>query len=33
MQVEGKIVSSIGPGLLCLVGVKDSDTPQDQEYM
>lgn len=33
VQVGGEIVSQIGPGLLCLIGVKDTDTAQDQEYM
>ena len=33
LQVDGTIVSSIGPGLLCLVGVKDTDQQGDAEYM
>ncbi|KAG6548413.1 hypothetical protein Mapa_009899 [Marchantia paleacea] len=33
VEVEGRIVSQIGPGLLVLVGVLDSDTDVDAEYM
>ena len=33
MQVDGEIVSRIGPGLLCLVGVKDGDTEKDADYI
>lgn len=33
VQVEGKLVSSIGPGLLCLIGIKTGDTEADQEFM
>ncbi|KAM7266069.1 hypothetical protein ACFE04_003752 [Oxalis oulophora] len=33
VEVEGKIVSEIGPGLLVLVGVHESDTESDAEYI
>jgi len=33
VQVEDKIVSQIGPGLLCLIGLKDGDTAGDAEFM
>jgi hypothetical protein len=33
IQVDGEVVSSIGPGLLCLIGVKDTDTQKDADYM
>lgn len=33
MQVEGKTISTIGPGLLCLVGVGRDDSAEDAEYM
>jgi len=33
VSVDGKIVSSIGNGLLCLVGIGHEDTPDDQEYI
>lgn len=33
VEVDGKLVSSIGPGLLCLIGVRDTDTVADQEYL
>ncbi|RWV93836.1 hypothetical protein GW17_00043680 [Ensete ventricosum] len=32
-QVEGRVVSEIGPGLLVLVGVHESDTDADADYM
>lgn len=32
-QVDGRLVSSIGPGLLCLIGVKESDTQADQDFL
>ncbi len=34
-QVDGQIVSNISTpgGLLCLIGIKDSDTEKDAEYM
>ena len=33
LQVDGQIVSSIGPGLLCLIGVRDGDEAKDAEFM
>ncbi|XP_023541323.1 D-aminoacyl-tRNA deacylase-like [Cucurbita pepo subsp. pepo] len=33
VEVDGRIVSEIGPGLLVLVGVHDSDTDSDAEYI
>lgn len=33
LQVEGRIVSEIGPGLLVLVGVHESDTDSDADYV
>ncbi len=33
IQVEGKVVSSIGPGLLCLIGLADGDGEADVEYI
>lgn len=33
LQVDGQVVSSIGPGLLCLVGVKETDTQKDVDYV
>ena len=32
-QVEGRVVSEIGAGLLVLVGLHDSDTDSDADYM
>ena len=33
-QVDGVLVSQIGPGLLCLVGISDGDTdPEAGAYM
>ncbi len=32
-QVEGKIVSEIGQGLVCFIGVEQNDTDADAEYM
>jgi len=32
-QVDGRIVSEIGPGLLVLVGVHESDSDSDADYM
>ena len=32
-QVEGRKVSEIGPGLLVLVGIHESDSDSDAEYM
>ena len=31
--MDGNIVSSIGPGLLCLIGLKGTDTMLDAEFM
>lgn len=33
LQVDGRIVSEIGPGLLVLVGLHESDTDADADYM
>jgi D-Tyr-tRNAtyr deacylase len=33
VQVEGRIVSEIGPGLLVLVGLHESDSDSDADYM
>lgn len=34
VQVDGSLVSQIGPGLLCLVGISDGDTdPEAAAYM
>ncbi|XVF87390.1 hypothetical protein PTKIN_Ptkin18bG0116300 [Pterospermum kingtungense] len=33
VEVEGRIVSEIGPGLLVLVGLHDSDTESDADYI
>ncbi|GAV87038.1 peroxidase domain-containing protein/Tyr_Deacylase domain-containing protein [Cephalotus follicularis] len=33
VDVEGRIVSEIGPGLLALVGIHDSDTDSDADYI
>uniref|UniRef100_A0A1D1ZIF6 D-aminoacyl-tRNA deacylase n=1 Tax=Anthurium amnicola TaxID=1678845 RepID=A0A1D1ZIF6_9ARAE len=33
VEVEGRIVSEIGPGLLVLVGLHDSDTEADADYI
>eukprot|EP00884_Botryococcus_braunii_P019168 jgi/Botrbrau1/5935/Bobra.0366s0109.1 len=33
VEVDGKIVSSIGPGLLCLVGIRAEDTEKDAEFI
>ncbi|KAL2931802.1 D-aminoacyl-tRNA deacylase [Bienertia sinuspersici] len=33
VEVEGKIVSEIGPGLLVLIGVHDSDSDADSNYI
>lgn len=32
-QVDGRIVSEIGPGLLVLVGLHESDSDSDADYM
>ena len=28
VEVEGEVVSSIGPGILCLIGLACDDTPK-----
>ncbi|XP_078174893.1 D-Tyr-tRNA(Tyr) deacylase family protein isoform X2 [Carex rostrata] len=33
VEVEGRIVSEIGPGLLVLVGIHESDTDSDADYI
>ena len=33
LSVSGEVVSSIGGGLMVLVGVTDSDTKKDMEYI
>ncbi|XP_057948638.1 uncharacterized protein LOC131144190 isoform X2 [Malania oleifera] len=33
VEVEGRTVSEIGPGLLVLVGIHDSDTDSDADYI
>ncbi|PRQ28898.1 putative D-aminoacyl-tRNA deacylase [Rosa chinensis] len=33
VEVEGRIVSTIGPGLLVLVGLHESDSGSDAEYI
>ncbi|XP_027189234.1 uncharacterized protein [Cicer arietinum] len=33
VEVEGRIVSEIGPGLLVLVGIHDSDSDSDADYI
>ena len=33
VAVDGEIVSSIGPGLLCLIGIADGDTESDADFM
>lgn len=33
VSVDGKIVSQIGPGLLCLIGVAEDDTDTDAEVL
>lgn len=33
VEVEGKIVGTIGPGLLVFLGVAPDDTPADAEYL
>ncbi|WRX27911.1 D-aminoacyl-tRNA deacylase DTD - like 1 [Theobroma cacao] len=33
VEVDGRIVSEIGPGLLVLVGLHDSDTESDADYI
>ncbi|KAM0051564.1 putative D-aminoacyl-tRNA deacylase [Helianthus debilis subsp. tardiflorus] len=33
VEVEGRTVSAIGPGLLVLVGIHDLDSPSDADYI
>ncbi|XP_062208272.1 uncharacterized protein LOC133909728 isoform X2 [Phragmites australis] len=33
VEVEGRVVSEIGPGILVLVGVHEADTDSDADYM
>ncbi|XP_010916049.1 uncharacterized protein [Elaeis guineensis] len=33
VEVEGRVVSEIGPGLLVLVGIHESDTDSDADYI
>jgi len=33
VTVDGRIVSEIGPGLLVLIGIHESDTESDADYM
>ncbi|GAB4831344.1 hypothetical protein Ancab_005355 [Ancistrocladus abbreviatus] len=33
VEVEGRIISEIGPGLLVLIGIRDSDTDSDADYI
>mmetsp|Transcript_21692 Transcript_21692/g.36265 ORF Transcript_21692/g.36265 Transcript_21692/m.36265 type:complete len:154 (-) Transcript_21692:334-795(-) len=33
VEVGGEIVSSIGPGILCLIGLKDGDVEADAEFI
>jgi len=33
VEVDGRVVASIGPGLLCLVGCAQGDTDEDAEYI
>ena len=33
LQVDGKQISAIKEGLMCLIGVKAGDTLKDSEYM
>ena len=33
VSVDGEIISKIGPGLLCLIGITDSDTESDAEFI
>lgn len=32
-QVDGEVVSSIGPGLLCYIGLGKDDSEEDAAYM
>ncbi len=33
VTVEGEVISSIGPGMLVLLGIEKDDTPQDIEWL
>ena len=33
VEVDGEVVSEIGPGLLALVGIRDTDTDKDLDYI
>mmetsp|Transcript_38159 Transcript_38159/g.99089 ORF Transcript_38159/g.99089 Transcript_38159/m.99089 type:complete len:153 (+) Transcript_38159:163-621(+) len=33
VEVDGQVVSRIGPGLLCLIGAAGGDTEKDAEYI
>ena len=33
VEVDGKMVSSIGPGLLCLIGLKAGDTQSEADFI
>ena len=33
VTVEGEVISSIGPGMLVLLGIEKEDTPQDTEWL
>eukprot|EP01112_Ceratiomyxa_fruticulosa_P021528 TRINITY_DN7601_c0_g1_i1.p1 TRINITY_DN7601_c0_g1~~TRINITY_DN7601_c0_g1_i1.p1 ORF type:complete len:163 (-),score=24.35 TRINITY_DN7601_c0_g1_i1:93-581(-) len=33
VTVEGNLISSIGPGLMCLIGINREDTPEDRDYI
>jgi len=33
MQVDGEVVSQIGRGVVALVGLHESDTEKDSQYM
>lgn len=33
VTVEGNLISSIGPGLMCLVGINKEDGLEDRDYM
>ena len=33
VSVDGEVISSIGPGLLCLVGIRDGDVAADAEFL
>jgi D-tyrosyl-tRNA(Tyr) deacylase len=33
VEVDGEVISRIGPGLMCLIGAAAGDTDKDAEYM